>query len=153
MSVQESTHTSGVTQLVSKVHKMSWEQFDEFVDVLHGEMLNDPFIPSCIVGLARGGLPLAVALSHKFNVPMHAVTFQTRDGDQQDKFVCPENAVVVDDINDTGETLTKFMADQHSSVRTAVLINKDESVYDVYYAAWISPYDADVWFEFPWERK
>lgn len=143
MLVQECTHTSGVTQLVSKVHKMSWEQFDEFVDVLHGQMMHDPFIPSCIVGLARGGLSLDVALSHKFDVPMHAVTFQTRDGDQKDKFVCPENAVVVDDIMDTGETLTKFMADQHWSVRNVVLINKSELMYDVEYSAFESPYDED----------
>ena len=151
MLAQESTHIFGEMQLVSKVHKMSWEQFDDFSDFLHGMMTNDPFIPSCIVGLARGGLPLAVKLSHKFNVPLHPVTYQLRDGKQQDNFVCPDNALVVDDINDSGETLRKFMFQQHHSVRTAVLINKPDSVYDVEYAAWDSPYDHDVWFQFPWE--
>lgn len=153
MLVQESTRIFGEMPLVSKVHKMDWDQFDEFVDFLAGMMLNDPWVPSCIVGLARGGLPLAVALSHRLDVPMHAVTFQTRDGEQQDTFVCPPNALVVDDINDSGLTLTEFMKDQDDTVRTAVLINKDESVYNAYYVAWLSPYDNDVWFEFPWERK
>jgi len=151
MLVQESTRIFGEMPLVSKVHKMSWDQFDEFADFLHGMMTNDPWIPSCVVGLARGGLPLAVTLSHKFNIPMHPVTFQTRDGSQQDTFVCPKDALVVDDINDSGKTLQMFMKNQDASVRTAVLINKPESEYDVEYTAWVSPYDHDVWFQFPWE--
>lgn len=151
MLARESTRIFGEMQLVSKVHKMSWDQFDDFAAFLHGMMTNDPFIPSCIVGLARGGLPLAVKMSHQFNVPMHPVTFQTRDGSQQDTFVCPKDALVVDDINDSGKTLEMFMKNQDASVRTAVLINKPESVYNVEYAAWESSYDHDVWFQFPWE--
>ena len=151
MLARESTLIFGEMPLVSKVHKMSWQQFDEFTLDLHGEITNDPFIPSCIVGLARGGLPLAVCLSHKFGVPMIPVTFQTRDGDKSEWIKVPQNGLVVDDINDSGETLDSFMAGQHKSVRTAVLINKPESMYDVDYFAWDSSYDNDVWFEFPWE--
>jgi uncharacterized protein len=155
MLAQESIRIFGEMQLVSKVHKMSWDQFDEYVDILAGEIANSPWVPEHIIGLARGGLPLAVALSHKFDIPMTAVHWQTRDGAVQQVVNCPENSLVVDDINDSGLTLQSFMsvkAQRPKSMRTAVLINKSESVYDPDYTAWDSPYDSDVWFEFPWEK-
>ena len=132
---------------------MDWDQFDHYVDMLHGQMTNTPYVPTCIVGLARGGLPLAVCLSHKFGVPMIPVTFQTRDGDKSEWIKVPQDGLVVDDINDSGETLDSFMAGQHKSVRTAVLINKPSSRYNVDYAAYTAQSsDDDVWYQFPWEK-
>ena len=135
------------------VDDIGWDQFDYYVDMLHGQMTNAPFVPTCVVGLARGGLPLAVCLSHKFGVPMIPVTFQTRDGEKSEWIKVPENGLVVDDINDSGETLESFMAGQHKSVQTAVLINKPSSKYNVDYEAYTAQdSDDDIWYEFPWEK-
>lgn len=156
MLARESTRIFGEMPLVSKVHKISWEDFDNYVLELYGEITNTPWVPEHIVGLARGGLPLAVSLSHLFEVPMTAVNWQTRDGKLQESFQVPPNTLVVDDINDSGHTLRSFMSEQKNTSykvsRTAVLINKPGSVYNVDYTAWESSYDHDIWFQFPWEK-
>ena len=97
---------------------MSWEQYEknieEFLKILTFIETNDVVI----LGIKRGGLPTAVSLSNKLNVPISLVTFQTRDGsDAEPNFLEPELIesakviIVPDDIYDSGLTINKIVSE------------------------------------------
>jgi len=96
---------------------MTWDEFDDdiadFTEYLKKLKFDKD---SVILGLKRGGLPSAVALSNKLSIPISIVSFQTRDGDDTEpKFLEPEmikNAekiIIIDDIYDTGLTIEKIV--------------------------------------------
>jgi uncharacterized protein len=82
-------------------------------------MYKDEWRPDYIVGLTRGGLPLAVLISHMASIRMETLKVKLRDLDDnedgcesncwmaEDAFGYnkePMNILIVDDINDTGAT-------------------------------------------------
>jgi len=96
-------------------------------------MTKDNFKPDYIVGITRGGLPLAVMLSHYLDVSMHTLDVRLRDGDSQESNswmaadaigipnwerqagrIC-KNILIVDDINDTGATFNWIKNDWEQS--------------------------------------
>jgi len=84
-----------------------------------------------VYGIPRGGLPLATCLSHKLKIPL---------------LLSPcENCLVVDDIADSGKTLSI-----HNKYFTAVLIHKytTETKPNVHGRM----YWKDDWVIFPWEN-
>ena len=84
-----------------------------------------------VMGLPRGGLIPAVLISHELNLP-----FVLHPG---------KNTLVVDDINDTGHTLSKA-----PGAYWAVLHNKPTSKFkDCIYAKEVG----DQWIVYPWERE
>ena len=68
-----------------------------------------------VVGIYRGGLPMAVHISNVFEVPMSIVGFQTRDGEDEEPYMIhksedvPTQLLVVDDIYDSGYTMKKVI--------------------------------------------
>ena len=83
------------------------------------------------MGLPRGGLIPAVLISHEIDLP-----FVLHPG---------KNTLVVDDINDTGETLSKA-----PGVYWATLHHKPTSKFQHnFYAKEVS----DQWIVYPWERE
>ena len=84
-----------------------------------------------VMGLPRGGLIPAVLISHQLGLP-----FVLHPG---------KNTIVVDDINDTGHTLSKA-----PGAYWAVLHNKPTSKFkDCIYAKEVG----DQWIVYPWERE
>ena len=84
-----------------------------------------------VMGLPRGGLIPAVLISHELDLP-----FVLHPG---------KNTLVVDDINDTGETLSKA-----PGAYWAVLHNKPTSKFkDCIYAKEVG----EQWIVYPWERE
>ncbi len=86
-----------------------------------------------IHGIPRGGLPIAVKLSHELNLPIliGGVT---------------KNTLVVDDVSDTGSMLAPFKD------REAIIVT-------IFYKPW-SKVVPDIWLRktedhivFPWEKK
>ena len=78
------------------------------------QMAVENYKPDVILAPGRGGFPPGVMLSHYFEVPFHGFEWQTRDGAVEDsrhleqllsKYI-GKNIVIIDDINDTGKTLT-----------------------------------------------
>lgn len=133
--------------------KYTYQQFEDDINRIVNSISGDSFKPDVIVGLSRGGLMPAVVLSHRLNVPMVPVTWQTRDGKTKDKEVLNNvkskynNILVVDDICDSGLTLREI-----SSILKAkyvVLIDKAPEKFLVDYAGRIC--DSDEWIEFFWE--
>lgn len=119
--------------------KMSWEEFDKAVDILVGQIKKERYPPKAIYGVPRGGLILAVCLSHRLKIPL--VTEPT------------EGALLVDDVAETGKTLEKIYFDDRDFMfhGVAVLYMSTESKFLVgHFARAKSSKD---WIVFPWERE
>lgn len=87
-----------------------------------------------IYGIPRGGLILAVMLSHSLNLPVIL-----------DKNEITEETIVIDDISDSGETFTRI---PKSGLFVTLFIDKDtKSMPDIYKHT----KKKDEWIVFPWE--
>ena len=138
------------------IQKISWRRFDFLVNDIVEEYKERDI--KLIVGLSRGGLPLAVKLSNLLNIPMESLKWQTRDGDEQDviklmalkKRYETEEVLFVDDICDSGDTILGISKYFPNPV-FATLVNKLPSSGLVEYSPLVKK-DQD-WITFPWEVK
>jgi hypoxanthine phosphoribosyltransferase len=158
---------------MKKIYK-TWREIDANCTKLALDILRSDWRPDYIVGITRGGLMPAVLLSHLLKVPMHTLKVQLRDGDQDTEINCwmPEdvtkakNVLIVDDINDTGETLAWIRNDWeqsvfkgdiaywwHKRIKVAVLVNNLASAETVDYTIdEINKAEDPCWIVFPWEK-
>ena len=115
---------------ISKVY-LEWSEIHELVNILCKKIITEyPTIDS-VMGLPRGGMIPEVLISHELNLP-----FVLHPG---------KNTLVVDDINDTGETLSKA-----PGAYWATLHHKSTSKFKHnFYAREV----LDQWIVYPWERE
>lgn len=107
----------------------TWDDVNRAATKIAMQMYKDGWRPDYIVGLTRGGLPLAVILSNLTDIPMHTLNVSFRDTDHllgpesnlwmaEDAFgyddETPLNILIVDDINDTGKTFDWIVDDWQS---------------------------------------
>jgi len=116
---------------------LTWEDIDHLVDKLAVEINSYPTQPVYVTGLARGGLIPAVMLSHKTNLKYIS--------SEKLKTVSYIDVLIVDDISDSGETLS-----QYTAWSTAVLHYKFQSSHIPTYYAEVVP--DDIWISYPWEK-
>ena len=109
----------------------TWAEFDDSVDYI-SKRCNISEL-SGIYGIPRGGLCLAVALSHKLNVQI----IETPKKD----------SLIVDDVFETGLTLNKYKSIE--GAKFFVLFSKKEPIW--WEAVNLSP--QKEWIVFPWENK
>ena len=116
---------------MSKKVYLEWSEIHECVKMLCYKIFMDyPNIDS-VMGLPRGGLIPAVLISHELGLP-----YVIHPG---------KNTLVVDDINDTGHTLSKAPGVYH-----AVLHHKPTSKFKPnFYAKEVG----EEWLVYPWERE
>ena len=109
--------------------KLTWIEFDECIISIYKQCKNKNF--DGVYGFPRGGLCIAVALSHSLELPLL---------DKPKK-----NSLIVDDIYDTGYTLEKIKYLKGSE--TYVWVSKKKPTW------WNSyKYIKDnEWIIFPWE--
>lgn len=155
---------------------ITWQQIDQAVINLTKDIEQSNWMPDLIVGLSRGGLPLAVSLSHSLDLPMVPVTVNLRDHLSLDAPTNLEflvhmlndeelNVLIVDDINDSGATIN-YISDYlinrvtepawisvGGKCRFATMLSKSTSDAKVdYYDLEIDPVMSHVWWVFPWEK-
>lgn len=108
--------------------KVTWEMVEEFVSKV--SQISDIKQFKGVYGPARGGLPLAVWISHKTGLPLLASPF--------------EGALLVDDISDTGATFCKYAG--KNFIATMFYHKQSKVVPDF----WMYE-KTDDWIIFPWE--
>lgn len=112
--------------------ELSWTDFDQAVAVLAERYAAIPM--AGIYGVPRGGLCLAVALSHALQKPL-----------------LPDpvaDALVVDDVYETGRTL-QALHDRCPNARFAVWVSKRPPLW--WQAAVVTEHSE--WLLFPWENQ
>lgn len=131
---------------------VTWEQFD----ALMGEMeaILDGSEYDHIIGLSRGGLPIAVKLSNLTGIPMTPITWQTRDGHIKDfkgleaVDINYNKILVVDDICDSGQTFSEVKNFLPNATYYAMVTKK---VGGQDFAGLFMEGD-NRWVVFPWEK-
>lgn len=109
----------------------TWESVHAAATKISLDMYKENWRPDYIVGVTRGGLPLAVILSHMLDVPCNTLKVSLRDsGESESNYWMSEDAygyvdqtdiskrkniLIVDDINDTGATFQWIQKDWMSS--------------------------------------
>lgn len=115
-----------------------------------------------VIGIERGGIPLATTLSKFLEIPLIKVCISYYDGQQRREspiikmkgiVLSSEDVVlIVDDLVDTGstiETLTRTLEELGIPYKTAVFYRKPHSIIrpDFFVET------TDKWVVFPWELK
>jgi hypoxanthine phosphoribosyltransferase len=111
------------------MRSLSWQQFDRAVEQLAAQARQLPD-PCGIHGVPRGGLVLAVALSHRLELPLLE---QPGPG-----------CLVVDDVYETGQTLAPYR--QLPGCHVLVWVSKVPPQW--WHAAEVT--NTDDWLLFPW---
>lgn len=113
--------------------KLSWEEYQKMIEELTAKIKKSGLKFNGIYGVPRGGMIIAVSLSHKLNLPI--LNFSDKD------------TLLVDDISDEGKTLhhmkRKAIATLFSSEWT---ITNPEFYCD-------KKQSKDEWIIFPWENE
>jgi uncharacterized protein len=143
--------------------RMSWPELGEATRALAVEIADDGYVPDLILGIARGGLLVAGALSYALGVKntftMNVEFYTGVDERLPVPMILPpvpdlvdlhdSRMLIADDVADTGQTLALvkgFCAGQVGEVRTAVLYEKPRSIVSSDYV-WRR---TDLWIDFPW---
>ena len=112
------------------MNKLNWMEFEECVFSIYRKCKNKSFVG--VYGFPRGGICLAVSLSHLLEIPLL----------EEPK----NNSLIVDDIYDTGYTLERV---KHlKDTETHVWISKTKPT-------WWKAYkyiNKKEWIIFPWEN-
>ena len=123
---------------MSKKVYISWEGYDSYIDSITNWVKTSDLNLGAVYGLPRGGLPIAVSLSHRLHLPL-LMDYYDR------KIVTDKKILVVDDIADTGHTLKDF-ENKHNIICT--FHYHEQSIIEPDY--WIHKKDDD-WIVYPWE--
>ena len=109
----------------------TWYEFDKSVDYIANQCKFWKL--SGIYGVPRGGLCLAVALSHKLDIQLVEKPLK--------------NSLIVDDVFETGITLSNFKDIEGANFY--VLISKKKPIW------WntVKLSNKKEWIVFPWENK
>jgi hypoxanthine phosphoribosyltransferase len=175
---------------------IKFKEFKKLVQNICHDIQDQNWKPDYIVGISRGGLLPAVMISHYLNVPMWSLNVSLRDGGEpesnlwmaEDAFgYVPvgdreftegdrsdvgnrKNILIVDDINDSGETINWILSDWASgclpndkgwdtvwnnNVKFAVVFDNLSSKSKItvdFCGEEINKAEKDVWIEFPFEE-
>lgn len=143
--------------------RMSWADLGDAARELAASMVDVGYTPDLILGIARGGLLVAGALSYALGVKntftMNVEFYTGVDERLPVPMILPpvpdlvdlhgSRMLIADDVADTGQTLALvkgFCAGQVGEVRTAVLYEKPRSIVSCDYV-WRN---TDLWIDFPW---
>jgi len=154
----------------------TWEDVENAINDIILQMFKDIWKPKYIIGLTRGGLAPAVLLSNKTGIPMCTLdirlrnTFEGYKIENDSRFatiaLTGHNILIVDDINDSGETLEWIYNDWqgtwpskesktmwHDNVRVACIVNNDASNFNIDYPSiQINKIEEPCYVVFPWEE-
>ena len=142
---------------------MMWREFEEAIFGLY-ESITMQYDPDVIIGVARGGLPGAVYLSHLLDAELEVMSAtHYEDGEPVDQGVelhdsppwLVVDALIFDDVVDKGDTMEAVWSnvDQQAQVekvdvQTATIHVKPQSHFEPDH--WMEL--TDEWIVYPWEE-
>ena len=146
--------------------RMTWADLGTGSRELAEQVVADGYEPGLILGIVRGGLLTAGALSYALGIKntftMNVEFYTGIDERLPVPMLLPpvpdlvdlqeERVLVADDVADTGLTLAlvkEFLAGKVREVRVAVLYEKPRSVVSCEYV-WRR---TDRWIDFPWSAE
>ena len=160
-----------------KKHYYSWSDIETMCTSIVHQMYADNWRPDYIIGLTRGGNVPATIISNMTGIRCEALKVSLRDDDSESESNLwmaedayhGKNILIVDDINDTGNTLLWIQEDWRnscypgderwedvwgSSVRVAVIHDNMPSKFSsvTYVASEINKDREPIWIVYPWER-
>lgn len=154
-----------LTTSSSKVY-YSWRDIENATKHIYNQILDSDWKPDIIIGIANGGSIPATLFSKISNIPCKIVTVQLRDGKIQEQLnletihaVYGKNILIIDEINDSGETLEWIIKNWPFSgkelvynTRIATLTYNLGSIVKSDFYCWKIDKRIDpVWIVYPWE--
>ncbi|MBI2637359.1 MAG: hypothetical protein HYW88_00525 [Candidatus Sungbacteria bacterium] len=135
--MSEIIHTPKGTVEVYPWNVFQSDMYGKMLPALESLHSIKPF--SSVWGPPRGGLPAAVIISYWFDIPLYI-----------HPKIDEEDMLIVDDIADTGETLSRMLplAQRHFTIATLFYHRQSTVVPSI----WLREKTTD-WIKFPWERK
>lgn len=119
--------------------RVTWEQVEAFIE--EAEILARRHGTNAVYGLPRGGLVLAVMLSHRLNIPL---------------LLAPaKGCLIVDDICDSGESLLHYRKNssgEENNDYTIITMFYKENSLGITPDHWMRK-KHDNWIVFPWEKE
>lgn len=114
----------------------TWKQFENDCDKLALIIKKSSSRFSSIYGIPRGGLIMAVRLSHKLDLPL--IMYDSN---------IEKKTLIVDDIADTGNTMIEFL-DKNKHTTATLFYNSDSKYTPTYFCR-----KKINWVIFPWEDE
>lgn len=114
---------------------LNWEDINDLLDSIYNQSKDEI---DYVTGIPRGGTILAILYSHRFNIQ-----YMERISNHYPRLL------VLDDIADTGKTLTDF-TDNFTNPKFGTLHYKESSTFTPNYYAKIV---GTEWIVYPWEQK
>ena len=130
------------------------------------QMNNANYKPDYIVAVNRGGVNPGVKLRHFLNIPLNVLHKDESNCWMAEDALEGKNILILDDINDTGQTFLEIKKDWmsnahseewdkvwHNNVKYAVCIENTASIVDSDFAGkLINKVENPEWCVFPWEE-
>lgn len=157
----------------------TWDDVQRMCADICQQIALDGWRPDYVVGITRGGNIPATLISHYLNVRCEALKIKMRDLEPDEDGTCSDcgmaedaydgkKILVVDDINDTGETFNWLINDWpagchpsddrwnttwDNNVRFATLTENLASKFEHvrYHADEVNKTEQNVWLVYPWE--
>lgn len=119
---------------------VSWELIDECVTDIAFHLKDTGKDFKGVYGIPRGGVILAVMLSHKTGIP-YIESFEK----------VTQDTLIIDDIADTGETLKKYK--KHSLSEKSFYVTIHEHEQSIVKPDFSVVEKGDKWIVYPWETE
>lgn len=145
-----------------RLYYVSWSQYGELVTRLAESVVTSGEKFDLVIGIARGGLPVAMVVSDTLGVKVDFLNVKsyTDVGERTTpkvlstitEKIAGKKILLVDDLVDGGatmESITEYIAAQNPrSIKTAVLFTKPWSTFTPDFSLKV----VDSWVVFPYER-
>ena len=148
---------------MAKYWYIGWAEYGRLADSLSVRIKSSGSEFDLVIGIARGGVPLAMVIADRIGVKMDMINVKSYTG--IGRRVKPKilstlmdgvkgrRILLVDDLVDHGETmkmLTEYLGAMRPSVLgTATLLKKPWSTFSPDYCL----KTVDTWVVFPWEKE
>lgn len=132
------------------------------------QMYQDGFKPEYIVGISKGGLIPGVMLSYYLEIPFHSLSLEESNAWMAEDAFNGKSILIIDDINDTGNTFENISTDWryscspnnviwnaiwHENVKFASLIENQSTKFNSdFIGVEINPEEDPQYCVFPWEQ-